>query len=135
MGCSTLAPWDRDDLPVTLEVEARTLDEIAQTEGLRRLDLIKVDAEGWDMHVLWGAKDSIQAFQPLVIFEYAEGLEGARLLLKSARDWFSGLGYRLFVITRKCLMSLEEDLSTKSCNILAVPAASCRLEGGAYVYR
>lgn len=54
-----------------IRVPCTTLDEFAQSQGLERVDLIKIDAEGFDMEVVAGAGDVIGRFKPCVIMEFA----------------------------------------------------------------
>lgn len=49
-----------------------TIDSVVNERGLERLDLLKVDIEGWELPVLRGAKQSIQRFRPVVIVEIVE---------------------------------------------------------------
>jgi hypothetical protein len=43
----------------------------AMLEG-RRVSLIQVDAQGQDLRVLKGLKDTIRQHQPVIVFEYEE---------------------------------------------------------------
>jgi FkbM family methyltransferase len=45
------------------------LDHIVETAGLSRIDVIKIDVEGYERNVLVGAQQSIARFLPVVIFE------------------------------------------------------------------
>jgi FkbM family methyltransferase len=46
-----------------------TLDELAQMEGLTRLDYLKIDAEGAEPRILKGASQVIARFQPAIQIE------------------------------------------------------------------
>lgn len=50
-------------------VPLRRLDSIVAERGLARLDLIKIDVEGHERHVLAGAIHGLDRFRPAVIFE------------------------------------------------------------------
>jgi hypothetical protein len=54
-----------------VRVECTTLDEFVEQHPLERLDLIKIDAEGFDIDVLRGAKGVLERFRPSVIMEFA----------------------------------------------------------------
>lgn len=56
-------------LPV-IEVEGVTLDAFVAIMGLRRVDLIKIDVEGFEMDVLSGSRRTLQKFQPAVLLEF-----------------------------------------------------------------
>lgn len=51
-------------------VSVRTIDEIAAAANLTRLDLIKIDVEGFEMSVLAGAKRVLGQFRPLIFMEF-----------------------------------------------------------------
>jgi FkbM family methyltransferase len=53
----------------TSTVEAMTLDEWAASNGLTRLDLIKLDVEGSELTVLSGAAETLRRFRPALIVE------------------------------------------------------------------
>ncbi len=52
-----------------LTVQMTRLDDY----GLSKVDLIKIDVEGAEMHVLKGAKATIQKSKPVVLFEFGIG--------------------------------------------------------------
>lgn len=52
-----------------LEVALRTLDGLLATEGLDRLDFLKVDVEGAELRVLRGAEATVQRHRPVVQLE------------------------------------------------------------------
>jgi FkbM family methyltransferase len=52
-----------------LQVEVRTLDQIVEGLGLTRLDLLKIDTEGFEPQVLEGAKATIERLRPVIYME------------------------------------------------------------------
>jgi FkbM family methyltransferase len=54
------------------EVNARPLDDIVEKVGLNRIDWVKIDVEGAELHVLRGFKNSIAKFKPRIIIEIKE---------------------------------------------------------------
>jgi FkbM family methyltransferase len=52
----------------TLDVQTRTLDEFAQAKGIERIDLLKLDVQGFELEVLRGALGTL----PKVRWIYAE---------------------------------------------------------------
>ena len=124
-GSSTLRLGRWKDLPLPLEVEVKTLDDVIRIEKLNRLDLVKIDTEGYEMPVLRGGSSSLQRFRPIVIFEYTVGnWESIGASPEAFQDWFLKLGYRLFVIKRAALIPLEERRPSTSCDLLALPGGS-----------
>lgn len=73
------------------EVEARTVDSF----GFSNVSVIKIDVEGHETHVRWGARDTIDAFRPVIFLEIRrENLELTRLLLEA-------FGYHLRRLRRR----------------------------------
>jgi FkbM family methyltransferase len=48
-------------------VPVRKIDSIVDGLGLRRVDLVKIDCEGWELNVLRGAISTIERYQPRLI--------------------------------------------------------------------
>jgi hypothetical protein len=53
----------------SIEVGITTLDEIAKTHGLERIDLVKIDVEGSETAVLQGAQEALRKFRPVLVAE------------------------------------------------------------------
>lgn len=87
-----MSSFDIQGASSVLQVPLTTLDE-ALAE-LTRLDLLKIDVEGYEMEVLEGADTTIRRLRPTICFEYLAAFGAARGLPISAYlDWFSGRGY------------------------------------------
>lgn len=52
-----------------IEVECKTLDFFVNENDIKRLDFIKIDVEGHELKVLYGAEDSIKQFRPIMLIE------------------------------------------------------------------
>lgn len=57
-----------DEVPV----EVDTVDGLAGRVGLTRLDFIKVDVEGGELHVLQGGQNTVEKFRPALLLEIEE---------------------------------------------------------------
>ena len=58
----------RENIPLKkIKVKVITLDELLKNE--RRIDLIKIDVEGYSKEVIQGAKEIIKKFKPVIIYE------------------------------------------------------------------
>jgi FkbM family methyltransferase len=53
-------------------VALTTIDRFAALTELNRLDFIKADIEGWEMHAVRGGLDTIRRFRPVIMLEMVE---------------------------------------------------------------
>ncbi len=68
-GLASFAPSDQQGETRQDRVTVETLGGLAERMGLRRLDLIKCDVEGWEGHVLRGGKATLSRFRPTLFLE------------------------------------------------------------------
>ncbi|HEY5070709.1 MAG TPA: FkbM family methyltransferase [Caulobacteraceae bacterium] len=78
-------------------VTVTTLDEFARRRGLRRLDFIKADIEGWELRALVGGETTLKRFQPPLFLEVdGRFLSRAGDTPGDLFDWLANLGYSGF---------------------------------------
>jgi FkbM family methyltransferase len=53
-----------------IDVKVDTLDAYVAHAGLKKLDFIKMDVEGFELSVLRGASDTLARFRPSILFEH-----------------------------------------------------------------
>jgi FkbM family methyltransferase len=63
LGWSTVADYGN------LDVRCTTVDSEIQRIGLKHLDFVKIDAEGFELQVLAGAESAIREMRPKIMFE------------------------------------------------------------------
>jgi FkbM family methyltransferase len=117
--------WTDNARSGAIRVDASTLDGVAAERQLSRIDLIKIDAEGYEWPILQGAEKSIARFHPPIVFEFDEtyavrGKETPALLCA----FFRRYGYRLFSVGRKCVELIDERSWPQNANIFAKPVRS-----------
>ncbi|MCL5126314.1 MAG: FkbM family methyltransferase [Deltaproteobacteria bacterium] len=81
------------------EIETNTLDAILADQGISRLHFLKIDAEGADELVCQGARKTLAAYHPVVMFEVnpeAAGLLG--LQKENIGVLLTNLGYRFYKV-------------------------------------
>jgi FkbM family methyltransferase len=106
----------------SIRVEASTLDALVEQKEINRVDLIKIDAEGFEWPVLQGGQQTIARFRPYIIFEFdeayaARGPQTAALL----REFFARHGYQLFSLGRNGAELIDEQAWPANANIFAAP--------------
>jgi FkbM family methyltransferase len=106
----------------TIRVEARRLDAIIAAAGIERLDLIKIDVEGFEWRVLRGGEETIAKFRPHIVFEYnAEYASRGGGTPELMGEFFRTHRYRLFAIGLNWAEAIEGDRWPRSADIWAVP--------------
>jgi FkbM family methyltransferase len=76
-------------------VPLRAIDSLVLERGLDRLDLVKIDVEGYERRVLDGAAAVLARFRPVLVIETGHESEGDRAAIHSR---LQGLGYRMLGI-------------------------------------
>jgi FkbM family methyltransferase len=100
--------------PTDRKVVVRSVDSVVEQNGLSRLDLMKVDAEGFEYEVFKGAEKSLIKFHPTLIFEsMKDGKEQVHQLLQS-------LGYLIFRLDASGQLTRDID-SGRVVNLIALP--------------
>lgn len=94
-GLASLAAQTPERSYRTDAVPVETLDAVVHRLGLDRLDLIKCDVEGWEAHMLRGARGTLARFRPALLLEVVES-SLARAGETPAAIWslLDPLGYR-----------------------------------------
>ena len=76
----------RDLASTTHRVPIRRLDDLLAYEDVGRLDVVKLDVEGWELEVLRGASATLSGAKPVVLYECGADLfesSGSRLATPS----------------------------------------------------
>jgi FkbM family methyltransferase len=105
-----------------IRVEARRLDTIISETRLDRIDLIKIDVEGFEWPVLQGGAISIAEFRPHIVFEYNAEYSGrgggsAELF----QEFFDRHNYRLFALEREWAKAVKPDHWPSLADVWAIP--------------
>ncbi len=85
-----------DELLKYIYIETITVDDLIESIDLERVDFIIIDVEGYELHVLRGAKKTIRKYKPLMLIEvFSENRDfvykfleeyGYKVLLKKVSD-------------------------------------------------
>jgi FkbM family methyltransferase len=80
-------------------VAVRRLDDVIAEAGLQRLDVVKIDVQGYEYRTLQGMPEAIRRFAPAIIFEYegwAWQLAGSSF--EETAAWFQKMDYAFWRI-------------------------------------
>lgn len=89
-------------------VEAFTLDEWVAGQGLRRIDVIKIDVEGHEPKVFAGGLGTLARFRPMIMFEVSTAaLERAGSIPLEPFEMLAGLGYDIHVLREGQLARID----------------------------
>jgi FkbM family methyltransferase len=96
------------------EVNVTTLDDFVNEEKIQKVDLIKVDVEGFEKFVLEGAKETIKNWKPILFVELVEvNLNQQGYTCASLVEYIEGLGYEVKdAMTMKPVDKTKKDYNT-----------------------
>lgn len=84
----------------TASTFTRTFDDVAEELEIDRLDLVKIDVEGSELHVLEGMQRSLNNWNPVILLEVHPGkLEQANRREAELKQFLSDQGYRWEMLT------------------------------------
>jgi len=75
--------WLKHD---SITVQTDTVDNYCQEKGIKKIDLLKIDAEGWDYYVLLGAKRMLPYIRYIQFEHWSDELTGKICELLSDYD-------------------------------------------------
>jgi FkbM family methyltransferase len=97
------------------EINVRKLDDVIAEAGIKKVDLIKIDVEGFEMNVLQGAVSVLKTCKPVLFIELddnnlvAQQSSAAQLIA-----FLHGLNYIVYSAETNAL--LEADMSFTNCH-------------------
>ena len=102
--------------PTTYKVPVTTVDKFCAERGIDSVNFMKIDAEGYDLNVLEGArgvfaKEGVDFF----VFEFASGWSASKRYLWEVHEYFESQPYKLFHLFNGFLCPLVYDVRIDSC--------------------
>ena len=85
-----------ENKPSLVEVDVLTLDEYATQNGIEKIEVLKIDTEGADTWVLYGAKELLKAHKiNHIFFESNNSVNNLNILPNEAKDFLENFGYKV----------------------------------------
>ncbi len=117
-GRNTLTAYPADQ---ATPVKVRALDAVVKELELNKIDIIKIDVEGFEFNVLLGSKETLAKWRPILFVELDDSL--LRAQGSSARDLIqlleSDYGYRVFNALTGETVSRDTDFRSCHWDIIA----------------
>jgi FkbM family methyltransferase len=90
----------RNDPIATIKLER--LDAILDTEGISKVDVIKIDIEGGELFALKGAENTLKRDSPDLMIEFnAETYQSAGYSIRELAEYLSAFGYSFYAIGKR----------------------------------
>jgi FkbM family methyltransferase len=104
-------------------VPIRRIDDIISENNVDRVDFIKMDIEGSELHALRGARQTLERFHPTILIELNEiALKRCGTSSREVKSFLSSLGYKGSIIGRRGLEPIAEETSHECDECLFVLA-------------
>lgn len=125
-GAGSLRPSAFHDGSMAV-VPVRTLSDYATEAGLDRLDLLKADVEGAELLLFKGARELLDRFRPMMVFELSRQASSFDYTRDDLLEELSARGYFLYRIGPPPLPRYEPHLQDGlTVDVLAVHASRLR---------
>lgn len=105
-----------------VKVKTKKVDSIVRQLNIEKVDLIKIDVEGFEYFVFKGAENLLKAQDaPVIIFEFVDWAEQRAMDLQpgSAQQLLMEMGYILYEIEGDSLVKRDACIREGSCNLIA----------------
>lgn len=105
----------------TQVMEIRTGDELPEISGLRRLDLVKIDVEGYEFQVIRGLARTLEKFRPRILFEYdTKYWQNSGQQLEDCYNLLRELGYDIYQVEASCCQVLHSAKEAEGGNLFCI---------------
>jgi FkbM family methyltransferase len=105
---NSLINTNRQKLIGQEKVNVTTIDEFVSVNKIKKLNFIKIDAEGYEYNILKGGLDSISFFKPLILCEICQSnLTSVGLKPDYVVEKFIKIGYEVFSINKSEIKKIK----------------------------
>jgi FkbM family methyltransferase len=95
-----------------VEVEQITIDDFVAAEHLPRIDLIKIDVEGYEMMVFEGALECISKYHPIIQCEIFVEESRAEYFKRFSKEY----SYTIYMLLKEGLLKLDHGIQWQAGN-------------------
>lgn len=123
LNFGTASVREGDDSGNAVKTESRPLDDVDLGVAASRVSLMKIDVEGWELHVLRGAEQFLKTCRPRIVLELVDS--HLKIQGTSAAELVRWLGERGFVLRDALsgkLVKPTDNFDDCELDVLAVPA-------------
>jgi FkbM family methyltransferase len=118
---NSFAPSQDNKLESSIQVPVSTLDIELINIDKNKIKLVKIDVEGWEKFVLFGGKDFLVNFNPIVMVEFTEANTfNAGYPVYEIYDIMQDLGYVWYRISKGELIKEDKKLYYPYDNLIAI---------------
>ena len=104
-------------------IESVRLDDLNLGIAPEKIRLLKIDVEGWEMHVLRGGEKFIRAAKPVIAIElFDPHLRRQGSSAREILEWLRRNGYRMEGVLDGKTITPENDADGCQLDVLAIPA-------------
>jgi len=134
--CNSLAARKEmpGETPTVYKVPILTFDDYVRTNGVGQINLMKIDAEGYDLNVMEGARETFaREGVDMFMFEFASGWAASKRYLWEVVEYMEPLPYTMFRLFNGFLCPLVYDIrNDSSCTLqtMYVGISNTRLARG-----
>lgn len=119
MGCGSFTPLFTHEATILI---TQNLDNIVQEQNIPKVDLIKIDIEGYEYYAVKGGINLLKKDKPAILFEFVDWAEEQAQGLEkgSCQQLLRQMGYQLSTLDGRKTIKLPDPMLTGSGMILAV---------------
>jgi FkbM family methyltransferase len=111
-----------DNGTTSQQIDVKAGDKMKEIQDLHQLNLIKIDVEGFEYHVLRGLKASLQKHRPHIIFEYDSNYwMGTGQSIADCYHFLTDLNYTLYQISSVGCELITTPQAITDGNLLGIP--------------
>lgn len=111
----------KDEGTEVQKVDIKVGDDLSEIQALDRLDLVKIDVEGFEFQVMKGLQSTLEKFRPRIIFEYDMKYWPANgQSITECFDFLRKLDYEVYQVNPACSQSRNSAAEIEDGNVFCI---------------